>query len=269
LKRELHVKMAEEMAGMVAGEPVPSVKDKSELLKFLQDRGAKFATGIDFGFTHPFAAVTIAVWGPHAFVVDVVARTGLELDEKVESCQHLKVLNPTVYGDTEAPADIKTFRRRGFRIKEWSKFPGSVKAGIEVVRSKLWSLAVGPALFFLADDPGVEFLFRQLETYAFKTDVVGEFTEDPDDDNDDGADALRYVVMNTFAKGGALKDSSSTTIIGAPGAHQLVTPQQPLPGQQSTWMQDIIRSHLEAPGETEVTAPVMSVRRGRFNWSIE
>jgi len=268
LNRDLHVKSAQEIAAMVAGEPVPAVTDRASLLKYLQGVGARFATGIDFGFTHPFAAVTVAIWGQYAFVVDVVARTGLELDEKIEACQHLKALNPTVYGDTEAPADIKTFRRRGFKIKDWSKFPGSVKAGIEVVRSKLWSLAAGPTLFFLAEDPGVEFLYRQMESYAFKTDVVGDFTEDPDDDNDDGCDAIRYCLMNSFAKGGALKDTGSA-VVSSPGAQQLGPVPAPNPGQQSTWMQELIRSHLEAPGEDPEPEPeVKSVRKGRFSWSI-
>lgn len=184
-EREIHMKTASQMAEMITGEKAPEHMTKAQLLQLMLNKGAKFYAGMDFGFTHNFAVTVSAVFGQFMFVFTVIAMPNLELDEKVAVCEPIKPLNPTIFGDPEAPADIKTFKRRGFHMREWDKYKGSVKAGIEVVRMKLMPAVGVPQMFLLRDDPGCELLASRIEKYHFLTDAGGHISEEPDKDEDD------------------------------------------------------------------------------------
>jgi hypothetical protein len=186
LNRQKHVKTADEIFQICNGEPPPSPMTRDSIIEWFRVNGAAFSTGIDFGFTHPFVAVTGFKWGNYLVVCDVVSRANLELDDKILACSHLSKLNPTVFADPEDPASAKTFATKGkFHVKEWSKNAGSVKAGIEIVRSKLQPAVGSPSLFFLKEANQIELLLSRLETYHFETDLAGNISEKPSKINDD------------------------------------------------------------------------------------
>jgi hypothetical protein len=260
--RETHMKTAQQIAEMMTGEPVAKSMTKSQLLQLMVDKGARFYAGMDFGFSHNFATVVGAVFGQFMFVITVIAMPGLELDEKIAVCEPIKPFNPTIFGDPEAPADIKTFKRKGFHMREWDKYKGSVKAGIEVVRMKLQPAVGDPQMFLLADDPGCELLAKRLEKYHFMTDAAGQISEEPDDEADDEADALRYMVMNVFAPKGKLNIPASKssdiedirkTIDEATGRHE--------PGKNADWMKNKIQA---LTGEATKPVETRTVKRGKF-----
>lgn len=263
LNRETHMKTAAQMAEIIAGEPRPEVRDKATLIAFMKARGVTFNSGMDFGFTHNFAVCTFGVWGHYAFVLDVISQSGLELDDKLAKCEPLKEIysNPTIFGDTAYPSDIKTFKRKGFKMKDWDKAKDSVKGGIEVVRMMLWPALSSPRLFFLKDDPGCTFLVSMMELYHFQMDAAGDVSEDPDKEKDDECDAIRYGIMNTFAPKGLLRVPATATpepTIAKPGF-------RPQAGDQQDWMKEIIRQHT---GESSgASAPsTQQVKKGRFVW---
>jgi len=202
--RAVHAKTAAEMAAIVLGEDQDEGKwDKNSLLKLLLDRGAEFYLGMDFGMTHDFAVTMMAVWGGYGLIVDVLSEPGLELDDKIAVCGKYLPFQPTCFGDPESPSDIKTFKRKGgFRMREWDKGAGSVKAGIESVRMKLRPFGRSPELYYLKDDPGVELLMEDIRTYGFEVDATGQVGENPKKKDDDRLDSMRYVVMNVFAPNG-------------------------------------------------------------------
>lgn len=205
----VHLKTAAQIAEEIEGGPVADVQTKEDLIRFLVNKNVRFATGMDFGYNHLFAVVTAAIWGAKAYVVDVIAKSHQELDDKLALCEHLKTLNSSIYPDPEDAASIATFRRKGFRMKDWTKNAGSVKAGIDIVRTKLYAKNVGPTLAFLKDetDEYLQMLSKHVRDYHFTTGTDGKFTEEPDEKNDDIPDALRYIVMNVFGKNGALRDN--------------------------------------------------------------
>lgn len=263
--RELHMKTPEQIAEMVAGEPQPHVKDKASLIRFMIDKGVQFVGGMDFGFGHNFAVVVFGVWGDRAFILEVLAIPGLELDDKITHSEPLRIAynNPTFYGDTEAPADIKTFKRRGFRMKEWDKYKGSVKAGIEVIRMMLWPTSGIPKLYLLADDPGCELLATRIENYHFAIDASGMPTEEPVKEADDEIDSMRYGIMNYFAPRGLLKTSMVPAPQETPTAHSLTNNVSNSP--HSDWMRDIIKKHTEDGDGTAVDdQTTQRVKKGRF-----
>lgn len=255
-----HMKSADEIATMITGEPQSHVT-KSQLLQLLLDKGARFFAGMDFGFTHNFSTVVGAVFGQFAFVFTVIAAPGLELDEKIAMCEPLKPFNPTIFGDPEAPADIKTFKRKGFNMREWDKYKGSVKAGIEVVRMKLMPAVGSPTLFFLRDDPGCELLFARLKKYHFMTDAAGQISEEPDDEDDDEADALRYFIMNVFAPKGKLHIPAPADVEDIRNTMKSIV-QEHRTGKESDWMKEKI-SQLTGDSEPTMVKPKV-IKRGKF-----
>lgn len=205
LSPEVHCLTASQIASKITGEDHPPNMDKAELIELLKARGVRFYSGMDFGYTHNFAVVTIAVDGNRAFVINVIAIAGLELPQRIEVCDAIRHFDSVIFPDTAYPADIKTFKRHGFRMKEWNKNAGSVKAGIEIVRMKLMPTIGPPQLFFLAGDEGVNFLIKRLQQYHWVIDkATGDPTDIPNDKDDDEADAFRYVIMNVFAPKGKI-----------------------------------------------------------------
>lgn len=257
----VHLKTARQIAEMVTGDKYATELSKAQLLDVLRSRGARFTGGMDFGFTHAFVATMGATFGRFHFVTHCISMPGLELDDKIRVSEPFKEWNPTIFGDTEDPASIKTFRRRGFKMKEWVKRPNSVKAGIEIVRMKLMNSLQEVSLFFLKDDPGVEFLVQKLQKYHFLTDAAGEISDVPDDDGDDEADALRYQVMNTFAPNGNLV-ADKTTTFAAPVTQAPLTQPDPNKDWMKSKIQELTGSSNSVLGVNE--APSSFIKKGRF-----
>jgi hypothetical protein len=182
--RSRHMKTANDMVEMVEGTSPHHPVNKAELIEVFKRRGWTFHLGMDFGFTHNFAAILAATDGWRVFVIDVMSVAGLELNEKVEACKaKYLALNPTVYPDPAYPSDIKTFKKNGFRCKKFEKM---VLLGIDAVRTKLMpGMNREPEMFLLAGDSGCDLLAKRLEVYHWKLDAAGEPTEEPDKADDD------------------------------------------------------------------------------------
>jgi hypothetical protein len=238
--RERHMITAAQMAEKITGEPAPKHFNKANLIALMMARGMSFHLGMDFGFTHRFATVLAGLDGNRAFVVDVLSVPGLELNEKVELCKSkYAFLDPTVYPDPAYPSDIKTFRRNGFRCKNFTK---DVLLGIDAVRSKLMpGFNKEPEIFFLREDLGVELLGSRMAQYHWIIEPETErATEIPDDKDDDECDALRYLCQNLF--GSRTKFTASLHEEGeGPGA----------PTTQN-WMSSKIRQLTGGTGGTSV-----------------
>lgn len=272
LSEDLHKRTANQMAAMVLGEDEVTGYVKTSLIQLLMRKGARFFTGMDFGFTHPFAIVTIATFAQYVFVLDCYSQPGLELDDQTANSEYIKTMfnNPRVYADPAYPGSIKTFSKRGFRMIDWEKKPFSVKAGIEIIRSLLMSGRKGvekTRLFFLSDDPGVnDKLWKNLKKYKLVVSSDGVPTEEPDEEDDDEADALRYVIMNVLGNKGAIKEDTKTAItVEAQAAHQ---PQSTTPGRQQNWMSDLIRRETgQMSGNADgVKVSGSTVKKNRFIW---
>jgi hypothetical protein len=266
LAPEVHKKTANEIARFV--DPESTIDNKPDLIRFLAEKGARFATGMDFGYNHLFAVVTVAIWGNVAFVIDAIGLSHQELDDKLALCEHLKLWNSTIYADPEDSSSIATFKRKGFRVREWSKNAGSVRAGIDIVRTKLYSKRLGATVYFLKDDPDIELLYNHIRDYHYTTGPDGKFTEIPDDTNDDLPDAFRYCLMNVFGKNGALRDLHIATA-PVPEAN-LEHWTKKVERYNANVMGDIVRGLTGQPNRTEAekqhdTKP-NKIKRGGFFW---
>lgn len=200
--RGVHGKTASEIAEMVTGEEYPEDMSKLELILLLKSLDCSFVGGMDFGYTHNFVVTVGAVYGRNAFILECASQAEIELTQQIELCDHtIKHYNAKIYADPENPQNIKTFKKHGYRMLDWKKGAGSVLGGIAIVRMKLKPTGGSePTLFFLKDDPGVEFLMKRISQYHWRLKADGEASDEPNDKDDDENDSLRYMVMNAFAK---------------------------------------------------------------------
>jgi phage terminase large subunit len=236
-------------------EPAPQTLKMQDLYNLLNQLDATYAVGMDFGFSHCFAYVLAAIVGKRIFVIDAVEIADLELSQRIALCeQKIKPFNPIIFPDTASPADIKTFKRHGFNMRNWNKGKGSLYDGIESLRMKIWPGTNDPEFFILNNEAG-NLLAKRLSEYHFKLDSAGRPTETPQEDNDDIIDACRYLVQNTFPLKG--KSQIITSTIDASISSPLLTlgeerPQMPSSGN---WLQEIIQTKLgnEVPIDTTVT----------------
>lgn len=257
---DIHMLEPFEIAEMVTGEPANREMTKSELIALLKTREVKFWMGMDFGYTHNFACVLMAQDGNRGFILDVISQPEIELAQQIELCDaRVRHYQPKVFADPESPQSIVTFRKAGYKMRKWSKMKGSVNGGIDVVRYKLRPGNGPPTLFFLKNDPGVDFLVKRISKYHWVVGQDGVPTDIPEDKNDDECDALRYVVMNVFAKRGELKVARGSDADEKDPAHL------PAPADAQKTVHNFLRETIrENLGEAWDEASSTGVRKGGF-----
>lgn len=236
-EKSIHMISATDMAEKILGDRPKTEITKKELLDIMKQHNVQFFAGQDYGYSHAFACVTAGVYGSTMFIIDALEVPGLEITQKIEICDgRIKDLDPTIYGDVASPSDIKTFRKFGYKMKDWTKEKGSVKEGIDCVRIKLNPFVGEPQLYLLKDDEGCDLLAKRLGEYHWIMDSAGRITDVPDDTEDDICDAFRYLVMNVFPlKKGRTIASGGTDYQQANKA----------PNPNTNWMQNVIQEHLQ------------------------
>jgi hypothetical protein len=271
--RGVHMLTPAQIAEKITGDKYDPKMGKGQLIALLKTREVQWHAGMDWGYTHNFACVIGVRDGARMFVLDVIAQPELELGQKLELCEtRLKPYNATIWPDPAYPSDIKTFKRNGYRMRDWDKYRGSVAGGIEVVRLKLWPTIGQPELFFLAGDEGCELLVKRMQAYHFIIDAAGRITEEPDDEDDDECDALRYMVMNVFAPKG------KGPIAAKPEErNRLAMPQEQVQQQQVQqihWNQMMqhagmtVESVDPVTGETVDAVPKSKGKKGGIVWDL-
>lgn len=257
LSSVMHRLSAAKIAMELTGESYPETFSKAELIQLMKSRNMAFHSGMDFGFTHNFAVVTGALDGHRIFIVDVIAVAGLEIAEKVDLCnRQIKHFNSLIYPDPAYPSDIKSFRKAGYRCKNFVK---EVLTGINAVRSKLMpSLGAEPEVFFLSGDEGVDFLFKRMSRYHWILDAAGKPTDEPDKTDDDECDAIRYLFQNLFGQ------SSKITVSAGPNKPADPASDSPEIKKENQWMADKIRELTDS----QSPSGDVKIRKGGFIFDI-
>jgi hypothetical protein len=197
LNPDRHYLTAAQMAAKLTGEEYPAGYSKAELMELITSLQLPFKSGCDHGYRHQFAVTTAAVQGINHFVINSIAVSGLELDERIEVCkQHPVIVNSIdFYADPAYPADNATFRRHGFHVKTFVK---DVDLGIQNVRRLINPVGRrDPCVYFLKGDAGVEYAFKRMQVHHFKIGPDGRPLPMLDDDEADVPDSIRYLCQNS------------------------------------------------------------------------
>ena len=245
--KETHVISANEIWEKITDIPILRKMTKEDLFSKFRDLGAKPAIGIDFGFNHPFAVVFAYLLNDTFYILDYIEVRHLSEEEQVKLLKsRYYYLNPTLWPDTAAAGAMNALRKAGFIVKSHNK---QVMGGIESVRAHLKPVgSKNPRLFLLEGDKGCELLAKRILNYSMKRDAQGNPLDIPMEKDDDGCDALRYLVSNE----GSTKVSSIST--GESIINHTMTPEQNIVNELK---QQILNELHE-----DITSPVIS--RGKF-----
>lgn len=248
LNRANHVKEAYQLAELITGDTYPETLSKSELIQILRSVGATFVAGMDFGYTHNFAVCVGAIVGVTLYIIHAFSVSGFELGEKLKLCDsQLKPYHAEIYADPAYPSDIKSFRKAGYIMPNFTK---EVLLGINSVRSKIMpTLGARPEMYFLKDDPGVELLYLRLSRYHWRLDAAEMPTAEPNDTDDDECDALRYLCQNKFGK-----------LLGRTPAAPVLPKDPERINPNAQWMKETVQGLVGASSGNDA----VSVRKGRF-----
>jgi len=148
----------------------------------------EYIAGVDFGFNNPAAVVHIKVdKDNNYYVVDEWYETGRveeQIAEYIQSCKFNRV-----YPDPENSSAIELLNRKGVNVVDVAKGKGSVKSGIDHVRSLFKSNRLKISNKCLN-------LISELESYAYPEPKSGQpEPENPIKDRDHALDGLRYCLM--------------------------------------------------------------------------
>lgn len=166
--------------------------DRKRHLFDREDEFEKYETlaGVDFGFTHPCAVITVEKDYQGRYWVSKEwyhsGRTEDEIAEYVASQGYARV-----YPDPENASAIETLRRKGVNVREVVKGKDSVMSGIQKVRELLKSNRLKIHKSCLN-------LISEMEMYSYKPESErngSKKDELPIKERDDAVDALRYVLM--------------------------------------------------------------------------
>jgi len=144
--------------------------------------------GVDFGFVHPAAAMTIKKSGSGKYVVSNEWYKSGQTDAQISD--YVAALRwEECYPDPENAGGIAELKRKGVNVRDVIKGKGSVVNGISVLRE----LFKANRLFI---HESCQNLIWELETYSYggaKTDPKKD--EIPVKENNDALDAVRYALM--------------------------------------------------------------------------
>lgn len=182
------------------------------LLQAMHDAGIPFYAGVDWGYTHDFVIIIMAMLpNGEVWLVDTFASPGLEFADQLEIAKSYrdKYHVQAWFVDQAMPSHAKSFTKNGMRCPKFTK---DVLGGIEATRSKITD-STGRRLFKIINRPENKKTITALTKHRFLLDGQGNPTMTPDDDRGiaDICDAIRYIGQNKWPVKGTQRPSVSWT----------------------------------------------------------
>lgn len=266
--KNVHMISAGKMASMITGgEEFPETFTRQDLKALVKRLDLKYYGGMDFGTVHNFATVVGFKHDERLFVTEAREIPDLDPSEQVDACMADLDLDIFYYPDMAMTGTIKMFKKAGFHMVQWKKKPGSVLEGIGSVKEVMTPVGgTAPKFYILKDGPGCELLGTRLSQYHWSMGPDGKSTEVPDDEDDDLADASRYLIMNVMKTNRAPNfvydaPTTSTTVAGANAGYLSPLIQEAL-GYTPTDFPETLNSTYEKTSKIDGNQPKLVKKRG-------
>ena len=152
--------------------------------------------GVDFGFVHPCAAISVDKTSSGKYIVSSewyrTGQTDAQIADYVAALQWNEA-----YPDPESAGGLEELKRRGVNVRDVIKGKDSVRNGINVIRELFKSNR-------LYIHESCKNLIWELETYSYDDPSPNpRKDENPKKENDHALDALRYCLsMESVIKSG-------------------------------------------------------------------
>jgi hypothetical protein len=217
-----------------------------------------FFAGVDWGYTHDFVIVIMAMLpNGEVWLMETFASPGLEFADQLLIGMSFrdKYKVQTWFCDPAAPSHLKSFTRNGMKSPKFTK---DVLAGIEATRSKIVD-GVGRRMFKVLTHHTNQKTITALMKHRFLLDGQANLTMTPDDDRGvaDICDTIRYIGQNKWPVKGTQRPNASWT-----ETEQFAMLQNPTVTEQ---MKNEIASRIADEGGTMRNE---TSKKGGFHWNF-
>lgn len=152
--------------------------------------GAPSFLGLDFGYNHPMVLVRVAVRDtapkPVLIIDELFYRSFCTAEDLIALLPEMGVgRNELIYADGSRPEMIEDMKRAGYDVQGADKGPGSVKAGIDLMKRY--------KICFTGRSSQSR---QQFQDYRWRKTPDGIVTDEPVKLHDDAPDAARYALYS-------------------------------------------------------------------------
>lgn len=157
--------------------------------------GADTILGLDFGYNHPMVLVRVAVRDvapkPELHIEELFYQSFCTGEDLIQLLPDLGVRrHERIWADGARPEMIEDMKRAGYDAAPADKGPGSVKAGIDLMKR-----------YKLCFTRGSSQSRQQFQDYRWRKTPDGIITDEPVKLNDDAPDAARYALYSHINQG--------------------------------------------------------------------
>lgn len=143
-----------------------------------------YCFGLDFGFTHPNALVKVGIDETNLYFEECLYEPGMNSLRLLETIRPI-VEDKYVWCDSARPEIIQDLQDGGINAHKTEKYEGSVKDGIDFIRSH--------SIFVHRESVNFQ---KEMRSYKWKTRVNGQTIDEPVKAFDDLMDAGRYGAIS-------------------------------------------------------------------------
>ena len=170
------------------GNPESLVFPKFESYEYLPIGAELLGRGMDFGYHDPTTLIEVYHRDDEIYLKEVMYAKGYTVPDIAFAMQHHNIPKwDYVWCDSAEPMLIADLKRHGFLAKAVSK--QSILSGIEKIKRH--------KIFIHKDS---ENLKKEFQSYSWRKDSSGKMMDVPEDKNNHGIDAVRYVLEMTLNK---------------------------------------------------------------------
>ncbi len=142
--------------------------------------------GQDFGFNHANALLDVGFKDGEVYIKREIYLRGKTTEDIIKNCHWNKHI--LMYCDSAEPDRILTWQRAGFNATGVKKGDGSVKAGIDWLKSRKIHI-----------HPSCTNTLKEISRWRWKKDKDNGYTDEPVSFGDDAMSALRYACSEFIA----------------------------------------------------------------------
>lgn len=201
--RERHVKTYKEFWELITGEKRQQKPTIHQIVSEMKKRGYRIFAGLDHTGGNAPAAINILALDSlgRIFILETYSESKKDIEDLAVELTRLKTLYEfeKIYADPAA-ADKNDWLRKKKKFRVIDSFDRSIESGIEIIRSKLMA-ASGDISIYLLDDR-TSAMQDEFGKYHYRELSDGTYGTEPEDEHNHAQDALRYILVNLFAKTG-------------------------------------------------------------------
>lgn len=142
--------------------------------------------GMDFGFTNdPTALEHVVLAHGDLWIDEEIYQTGMTNPDIAQRCKEIGITRADeITADSAEPKSIRELQNSGLWVNPSIKGKDSVAVGLDILRRYM--------IHFTRRSVGI---IDNAKSYQWRRDRDGKATNDPQDGNDHGIDAIRYVAL--------------------------------------------------------------------------